>query len=94
MSKGRGNIFYGEFIIPSNETAANDTFMSLKDWTKGLVFINGYNIGRYWPVMGPQETLYIPACKLKPPGQVNTIIVVELESPGYKFNTFFINFRT
>jgi len=86
VSKGRGNIFYGEFIIPSKETGVNDTFISLNSWTKGMVFINGYNIGRYWPVMGPQETLYIPACKLKPSGQVNTIIVVELESPGEAFS--------
>ena len=29
-------------------------------WKKGVVFINGFNLGRYWHV-GPQRTLYIPA---------------------------------
>jgi len=36
-----------------------DTFLKLKGWTKGNVWINGFNIGRYWNV-GPQETLYVP----------------------------------
>ena len=37
-----------------------DTFLHMKDWTKGVVFINGHNLGRYWDI-GPQETLYIPS---------------------------------
>ena len=37
-----------------------DTFLSLPGWTKGVVWINGFNLGRYWKV-GPQKTLYIPA---------------------------------
>jgi beta-galactosidase len=30
-------------------------------WGKGVVFVNGYNLGRYWKV-GPQQTLYLPGC--------------------------------
>ncbi|XP_070623641.1 beta-galactosidase-1-like protein 2 isoform X2 [Bos indicus] len=51
-----------------------DTFMSLQGWTKGVVFINGQNLGRYWNV-GPQETLYVPGPWLKP--GLNEIIVFE-----------------
>ena len=39
---------------------ANDTYLQLTGWTKGQVFINGFNLGRYWPVKGPQKTLYVP----------------------------------
>lgn len=28
-------------------------------WGKGVVFINGLNLGRYWSI-GPQQTLYLP----------------------------------
>ena len=37
-----------------------DTFLHMKDWTKGVVFINGHNLGRYWKI-GPQETMYLPS---------------------------------
>ena len=41
-----------------------DTFMHMKSWTKGVVFINGHNLGRYWNI-GPQETLYLPSPLLR-----------------------------
>ncbi|KAJ8400364.1 hypothetical protein AAFF_G00397470 [Aldrovandia affinis] len=36
-----------------------DTFLKLPGWGKGVVFINGQNLGRHWSV-GPQQTLYLP----------------------------------
>uniref|UniRef100_A0A8C2ZIH2 Beta-galactosidase n=1 Tax=Cyclopterus lumpus TaxID=8103 RepID=A0A8C2ZIH2_CYCLU len=36
-----------------------DTFIKLPGWSKGVVFINGKNLGRYWSI-GPQQTLYVP----------------------------------
>lgn len=36
-----------------------DTFIKLPGWNKGVVFINGKNLGRYWTI-GPQLTLYVP----------------------------------
>ncbi|XP_058489724.1 beta-galactosidase-1-like protein 2 [Solea solea] len=36
-----------------------DTFIKLPGWTKGVIFINGKNLGRYWSI-GPQQTLYVP----------------------------------
>lgn len=52
-----------------------DTFLSLDGWEKGVAFINGFNLGRYWKV-GPQKTLYIPGPLLKK-GK-NEIIIFEL----------------
>lgn len=52
-----------------------DTFLKLPGWTKGVAFVNGYNLGRYWKV-GPQQSMYVPATVLKP-GK-NELIVFEL----------------
>lgn len=38
----------------------SDTFVDMSGWSKGIVFINGFNLGRYFNV-GPQQTLYVPA---------------------------------
>ncbi|GAB0199833.1 beta-galactosidase-1-like protein 2 [Grus japonensis] len=36
-----------------------EVFSSWQGWEKGVVFVNGQNLGRYWKI-GPQETLYLP----------------------------------
>ena len=36
----------------------------MQGWEKGVVFINGVNLGRYWTV-GPQRTLYVPGPVLR-----------------------------
>jgi beta-galactosidase len=52
-----------------------DTFLDVSALGKGLVWINGHPLGRFWNI-GPQETLYLPAPWLKT-GQ-NTITVFDL----------------
>jgi beta-galactosidase len=37
-----------------------DTFLLAGGFKKGVAFVNGFNVGRYWAV-GPQQTLYVPA---------------------------------
>jgi beta-galactosidase len=32
----------------------------MSNWTKGVVWVNGHNLGRYWNI-GPQRRLYCPA---------------------------------
>ncbi len=65
-------VFY-KGILTIDETA--DTFMNMSGWTKGVVYVNGFNLGRYWE-RGPQQTLYIPAPLLKVGD--NEIIIFEL----------------
>ena len=65
--------FY-RFTVDIDETA--DTFLDFEGWGKGCVFVNGFNIGRFWEI-GPQKRLYIPAPLLKK-GE-NEIIVFETE---------------
>ena len=47
------------------EDVTADTFIDMSNWGKGVVFINGFNLGRYWSSSGPQLTLYLPAPLLK-----------------------------
>ena len=51
-----------------------DTFLDLRGWGKGIVLVNGHNLGRYWYI-GPQQTLYCPGVWLKQ-GR-NEIVVFE-----------------
>lgn len=54
-----------------------DTFVRLDGFEKGNVFINGFNLGRYFNSAGPQKTLYLPGPLLKQ-GE-NELIVLELQ---------------
>ena len=55
-----------------------DTFLNFETWGKGLVYVNGYALGRIWEI-GPQQTLYVPGCWLKK-GE-NEILVLDLKGP-------------
>jgi len=55
-----------------------DTFFNMTNWSKGMVWVNGYAIGRFWEI-GPQQTLYMPGCWLKQ-GE-NEIIILDMASP-------------
>jgi hypothetical protein len=46
-SKGHSSFWHGEFQVPCDDEAAKDTFLSLPGWSKGVAFINGFNLGRY-----------------------------------------------
>ncbi|XP_054166390.1 beta-galactosidase-1-like protein 2 [Oppia nitens] len=80
----RGNPFVDNLKSPAfyrSELIINgspkDTFIRLDHWVKGNVFINGFNLGRYYEI-GPQKTLYIPSPLLK--SGKNTISMFELHS--------------
>lgn len=53
-----------------------DTHLNMEDWKKGMVWVNGHNLGRYWQI-GPQQTLYVPGSWLKK-GE-NEIIVFSID---------------
>ena len=61
-----------------NLDKTGDVYIDMQNWSKGLVWINGYGIGRFWEI-GPQQTLFVPGCWLNK-GQ-NEIIVLDLQSP-------------
>lgn len=67
-----GPAFYrGELHVD----AVADTYVRLDGWTKGVIYVNGFNLGRYWD-QGPQKALYIPGPLLRE-GK-NEIVIFEL----------------
>ncbi len=71
---GHPAYYRGTFTL--DETG--DTFLDMRNWSKGMVWVNGYAIGRYWHI-GPQQALYVPGCWLKK-GK-NEVIVLDMASP-------------
>lgn len=62
-------------------TAGGDSFVSFENFTRGYIWVNGFNIGRY-DSAGPQITLYLP-------GEIvnqndNEIIVLDIDPVGDK----------
>lgn len=55
-----------------------DSYLDMRAFGKGVAWINGHNLGRYWEI-GPQQTLYIPAPWLKI-GE-NEVVVFEQLKP-------------
>ena len=50
-------IFYRGYF---NLQDTGDTFLDTRGWGKGVAWINGHALGRFWN-LGPQQTLYVPA---------------------------------
>lgn len=59
-----------------NLDTVGDTFLELPGWIKGVVWVNGVNLGRYW-IVGPQQTLYLPGCYLRKEGNEITVLALE-----------------
>ncbi len=78
------NPAFFRFFLFVNE--ACDTFLDFSDWGKGVAFVNGFNIGRFFDA-GPQKRLYIPA-PLFHLGK-NEIILFETEGKRGKSISFF-----
>ncbi|XP_053623544.1 beta-galactosidase isoform X2 [Plodia interpunctella] len=72
-------LFEGTFTIPSGLNPL-DTYLDTTGWGKGYIWVNGHNLGRYWPDVGPQITLYLPGVWLLPAPAINRIQILELES--------------
>ncbi|KAL8573923.1 hypothetical protein ACOMHN_029370 [Nucella lapillus] len=60
-----------------------DTFINMKTWNKGIIIVNGINLGRYWDI-GPQRTLYLPAPFLKK-GKNEILVFEELMGGGHMY---------
>lgn len=76
---GRPTLYRGTFSLDR----VGDTFLDMERWGKGIVFVNGHNLGRYWRV-GPQQTLYLPGCWLHE-GE-NEVVVFEQLSDHRKYS--------
>ena len=66
-----GIFFKGDFSL----LTTGDTYIDISNYKKGIVWVNGHNLGRYWDI-GPQKKLYCPASFLKL--GLNEIIIFDL----------------
>jgi beta-galactosidase len=79
-----GACFYeATFNIKKSHKKSNDTFLDTHELGKGMVFVNGRPLGRFWTSLGPQGTLYLPGPWLR--NGKNTIQVFDLDGhSGWK----------
>ncbi|MFC5290045.1 beta-galactosidase [Actinokineospora guangxiensis] len=74
LKAGRGPVLHqGAFTVESPA----DSFVDTGGWTKGVVWVNGFCLGRYWD-RGPQRRLYLPGPVLT--AGSNTVAVLELHT--------------
>lgn len=66
-------VYTGTFTVGE----VGDTYLNMAGWGKGVAYVNGFNLGRYWPVAGPQVTLYVPNELLKV-GE-NSVVILEYQ---------------
>jgi beta-galactosidase len=78
------NFFKGDFLL----SELGDTYIDMSNYSKGILYVNGHNLGRYWNI-GPQQRLYCPAAWLKK--DRNELLVFDLfqleEMPVSGFKT-------
>jgi beta-galactosidase len=70
---GKPTLYTASFEVKQT----GDVFLDMRGWGKGIVFVNGHHLGRYWKV-GPQQTLYLPGCWLAK-GK-NDVVVLEQQN--------------
>lgn len=58
--------------------AGKDTWLDLRGWGKGMAWVNGRPLGRYWSI-GPTQTLYLPGCWIRE--GANELVLLDLEGP-------------
>lgn len=77
-----GEVATAEATGSSRDSGGNppSTWADLSGWGKGLLFVNGVNLGYYWPSKGPQTRQYVPGPLLKTGN--NEIVLIELEAGG------------
>ncbi len=72
----KGPAFYrGTFEM----TTPGYSFLDMRGWGKGYVWVNGHNLGHYWSV-GPQHAVFVPGAWLKT--GANEVIVLDLDDSG------------
>ncbi|KAI1462721.1 glycoside hydrolase family 35 protein [Annulohypoxylon moriforme] len=90
ITKGSPPVFFsGTFHVDggnASDPMTLDTFLAVPDGVKGNVWVNGFNLGRYW-IVGPQQSLYLPGTVIKA-DEENEIVVLELEPNADSLTAF------
>ncbi|GGT35765.1 beta-galactosidase [Streptomyces kurssanovii] len=69
---GAAGLYRGTFEVAE----PGDAGLELPGWARGFVWVNGFNLGRYWSA-GPVRPLYVPGPVLR--AGANEVWVLELE---------------
>jgi len=69
----KGRFLKGGFSL----TETGDTYFNMTGFAKGVIFVNGHNLGRFWN-KGPQQHIYCPAMWLKK--GINSVVVFNLQN--------------
>jgi beta-galactosidase len=81
VEKVQPALYRGHF----NLNAVGDTYLDMRSFGKGFVFLNGHNLGKYWQI-GPQQTIYVPAVWLKK-GNNEIVVFDQLKSGHTRMTT-------
>lgn len=80
-----GIFFRGNFMLTREAGFKRaDTYIDLSNFKKGIVWVNGHNIGKYWNI-GPQKRLYCPASWLRE--GLNEVMVLDLHETQMRMIT-------
>ena len=58
-----------------------DTWADMRGWGKGLLWVNGANLGWYWPLLGPQMRMFVPGPLLRE-GRNEVVLLEFARSPA------------
>jgi beta-galactosidase len=72
-------IFLSSFNIKLPDDIGAFTYFDGSNLGKGQFFLNGYNVGRYWPSAGPEISIYVPGVFFKN-NTLNQIALINFES--------------
>jgi beta-galactosidase len=72
-TSGNFTLYRGKFKIGS----ASDTWLDMRGYGRGMVWLNGRNLGRYWKI-GPPRSIFVPGCWMKT-GEENELVILEME---------------
>jgi len=72
-----GPVFATGYFDAPGGRGGRDLFLDTTRWGKGIAWINGFCLGRYW-CRGPQRTLYVPGPVVRDGG--NVLVVLELQA--------------
>ncbi|KAJ5776804.1 hypothetical protein N7520_000050 [Penicillium odoratum] len=88
ISSSSSPIFYtGTFDLHT----ISDTWLELPGWTKGVIWVNGNNLGRYWTI-GPQQSYYLPGVWMQE--RDNVIQILNLEPTGQEGTVSGVTWRS
>jgi beta-galactosidase len=62
-------------------SSLGDTFLDMRGWGRGYVWVSGHNLGRYWKI-GPQQCTFVPSMWLSK--GTNQVLVLDLKPADHR----------